>query len=112
MTSQICTIPNSSTYIYANLICYLSSGTTPLLDLKNKHALILKFDQYMLINGLLVGKNYDSMLLRCLEKFDIDKVFHDFHDGPMGGNFGGDTATHNYMCVGYYWQTLLKDTHA
>ena len=52
------------------------------------------------------------MLLRCLEKQEDDEVLFDLHDGPAGGHFGGDTTTHKILGVGYYWMTLLKDSHA
>jgi hypothetical protein len=29
-----------------------------------------------------------------------------------GGNFGGDTTTHNILREGYYWPTLFRDAHA
>ena len=35
-----------------------------------------------------------------------------FHDGPAGGHFSGETIAHKILRDGYYWPTLFKDTHA
>ena len=35
----------------------------------------------------------------------------ELHDGLAGGHFGGNTTTHKILHAGYYWPTLLKDTH-
>eukprot|EP00253_Pinus_taeda_P035194 PITA_35194 len=55
--------------------------------------------------------NYDSILLRCLEKHEAQKVLQELHDGPAGGHFGADTTSHKIIHVGYYYPTLFKDTH-
>jgi hypothetical protein len=47
----------------------------------------------LFINGILFRRNYDDVLLRCLEKLDVEMVLHEVHDGPTGGHFGGDTTT-------------------
>eukprot|EP00253_Pinus_taeda_P019157 PITA_19157 len=56
-------------------------------------------------------QNYDSVLLRCLEKPEAQKVLQELHDGPAGGHFGADTIAHKIIHVGYYWPTLFRDTH-
>jgi len=60
---------------------------------------------------VLFRKNYDSILLRCLEKTEVEKVLQELHDGPTGGHFGGDTTAHKIIRAVYYWPTLFKDTH-
>jgi len=32
----------------------------------------------------------------------------EFHDGPTGGHFGGDTTMQKIIHVGYYWPTMFK----
>ena len=60
---------------------------------------------------MLFRRNYDSILLRCLEKTEAHKVLQELHNGPAGGHFGGDTIAHKIIHVGYYWPTLFRDTH-
>jgi hypothetical protein len=72
----------------------------------------LKSSQYQSINGILLRKKYDSILLKCLEKLEANKVLSELHDGPAGGHFGGDTTAHKIFHVRYYWPTIFKDAHA
>ena len=59
------------------------------LSYKRKRALRIKAKQYEIINAVLFRKNYDSVLLRCIEKSEANKVLQELHDGPAGGHFGG-----------------------
>jgi hypothetical protein len=87
----------------------LKNGYAPMqLNYKRKRALRLKANQYQIINDVLFRKNYDSVLLRCLEKSEAEKVLQELHDGPAGGHFGGDTTTHKILHAGYYWPTLIQ----
>jgi hypothetical protein len=98
---------------YSNLFYYLTHGIAPShLDFKKKCALRIKYTQYQLINNVIFRNNYDSMLLQCLEKQEVDNVLFDLHEGPAGGHFGGDTTTHKILRAGYYWSTLFKYFHA
>lgn len=98
---------------YEYLIYFLTHGHAPFdLEPKRKRALILKPNQYQLVNGLLLGKNYDSTLLRCLEKSKAKKVLQEVHDGPNGGHYGGDTTTQSILHAIYYYPNLFKYAHA
>jgi hypothetical protein len=55
--------------------------------------------------------NYDGLFLRCLKYEDADKVLKELHDGPVGGNFAGNTTAHKILRADYYWTTLFKDVH-
>jgi hypothetical protein len=94
-----------------NIICNMALLLDH-LNAKQKRALRLKYLQYQLLHGILFRKNYDGVLLRCLERQDVDNVLKDMHDGPVGGHFSGDTTTHKVLRAGYYWPTLFKDAHA
>ena len=91
---------------------YLTHGYAPqYLEPRKRKYVRLKYAQYQLVNGILLRKNYDDMLVSCLENFDADKVLSKLHDGPTGGHFGGDTTAHEVLKVGYYWPTLFNDSH-
>eukprot|EP00253_Pinus_taeda_P030123 PITA_30123 len=97
---------------YANLIFYLKNGhAPPNLSYKNKWSIRLKAKNFIIIDDVLFRQNYDSVLLRCLEKPEAQKVLQELHDGPAGGHFGADTTAHKIIHVGYYWPTLFRDTH-
>ena len=78
---------------------------------KNKRALRLKAIKYEIIDNVLFKKNYDSILLRCLEKTEAKKVLQELDNGPEEGHFGGNTIGHKIIHAGYYWATLFNDSH-
>eukprot|EP00253_Pinus_taeda_P005486 PITA_05486 len=97
---------------YANLIFYLKNGhAPPNLSYKNKRAIRLKSKNFIIIDDVLFRQNYNSVLLRFLEKPESQKVLQELHDGPAGGHFGADTIAHKIIHAGYYWPTLFRDTH-
>jgi hypothetical protein len=49
------------------------------------------------------------VILRCLEKNDIDKVLRDLHDGLVGGKFSIDFTMNKVLKVEYYWLMMLTD---
>ena len=88
------------------------NGTTPnYLAPKKKRDLRLKCARYQLIDGVFSRKKYNNVLLRCLEKHDVERVLVEMHDGPVGGHFGGENTTHKVLHVGYYWPSLFKDAY-
>ena len=104
------TPPNSW---YQDLVHYLQEGLLPKhWNSKQRISLCLKSTSYQIINRILFRKNYDGVLLRCLEKEDAKKVIAELHDGLAGGHFFGDTIAHKILRAGYYWPTLFKDAHA
>eukprot|EP00253_Pinus_taeda_P025877 PITA_25877 len=97
---------------YVDLIFYLKNGyDPPEFIYKNKRALRLKAKHFEIIDNVLFRRNYDSILLRCLENAKAKIVLQELHDGPAGGFLGGDTTAHKILHVGYYWPTLFKDAH-
>ena len=105
---DVCPLFTAMDSWYRDLVHYLRAGL--LLEhwnSKQRRALRLKSASYQIVEGILFRKNYDGVLLRCLEKEDAKKVMIDLHDGPAG-----DTTDHKILRAGYYWPTLFKDAHA
>ena len=65
-----------------------------------------------MIEGVLFWPNYDNVLVRCLEKDDVDHILTKLHDGTIGGHFEGETTKHKVLREDYYWHTLFGDAHA
>jgi hypothetical protein len=99
---------------YLNDLKYYLQHDTTLkhLNAKHKRVLQLKYLQYQLLHGILFRKNYDGVLLRCLERQDVDNVPKYMHDELAGDNFSGDKTTQKVLRAGYYWPILFKDAHA
>ena len=76
-----------------------------------RRALHLKSASYQLISGILFIRNFDYVLLRCLEKEEALKVLSSLHEGLAGGHFGAEVTTNKILRVGYYWATLFKDSY-
>eukprot|EP00253_Pinus_taeda_P024999 PITA_24999 len=111
---QMCEVNlNDAESLYVDIIYYLKNGYAPsYLNHTKERALRLKAKQYQLINDILFKINYDSVLLRCLEKSEAEKVLQELHDGPAGGHYAGDATAHKILRAGYYWPTLFKDSHS
>ena len=110
---EVLYIPASTDSWYNDLKYYLTHGRSlNHLDARKKRALRLKSSQYQLINGVLFRKNYDKVLLRCLEKYDVEHIIIELHDGLTRGHFNGETTTHNLLRASYYWPTPFRDAHA
>lgn len=108
--NELSIIESESQYVV--LIFYLKNGYAPHeFKYKNKRAFRLKPKHYEIIDNVLFRKNYDFVLLRCLEKAEAQTVLKELHDGPAGGHFGGDTTTQKILHARYYWPTLFKDAH-
>ena len=77
---------------------YLSRGEC-LDNMNSKHSieLRLKYAQYHMINDILFRKNYDGILLICLEKDDAQKVLSDLHDGFASEHYGCVTIAHKII---------------
>jgi hypothetical protein len=67
------------------------------LNAKQKRELRMKYLKYQLLHGILFRKNYDGVLLRCLERQDVDNVLKYMHNGPASGHFSEDTTTYKVL---------------
>jgi len=94
---------NNVDSLYADIIFYLKNGYAPSnLYYTKKRALRLKAKQYQLVNDVLFRMNYDSILLGCLEKSEVEKVLHELHNRPARGHYARDATAHKILCAGYY----------
>jgi hypothetical protein len=60
---------------YDDIKFYLTHGSAPrYLDPKNRRSLRLKSASFQLINDVLFRKNFDGVLMHCLEKDEAGKV--------------------------------------
>jgi hypothetical protein len=73
---------------YADIIYYLKNLSCPdhLVDHK-KRALKLKAMKYCLTQDGLGWKNPDGIILRCVNKDEVDRLIKELHSGYCGGHF-------------------------
>ena len=59
---------------YSDLKHYLSKGSTLVgLDARRHGSLLLKSTRYQLVSRLLLKRNFDNVLLRCLKREESEK---------------------------------------
>ena len=72
---DMCPIFSSPESRHRDLIHYLQQGYLPEhWSSKKRRALRLRSASYQVIDGVLFRKNYNGVLLRCLEHEDVAKV--------------------------------------
>lgn len=65
-----------------------------LFGCEKKWALQFKYAHYHLMNGVLLWRNYDDVLLICLDKGVVDNILIGVHDGRTKHYFGGEWVVH------------------
>ena len=81
------------------------------LDKKPTRSLKLKATKYFLINQHLHWKDPGGVLLRCLEKPEIEEVILELHEGACGGHKYWKATTYKILRSGYYWPSLFSDVY-
>lgn len=66
---------------------------------------------FRLIDGTLFKRNFDGVLLHCVDLSQANKILHEFHYGSSGGHFSTPTTTIKITQAGYFWLSMFKDTH-
>jgi hypothetical protein len=79
---------------------------------KEGRSLKMKANQYVLVVEVLFQRNFDGILLRCIDSTKAQKVLQEFHEGICGVHFAPTTITHIIMREGYYWPTIFKDSYS
>jgi hypothetical protein len=65
-----------------------------------------------LIVDVLFRRNYDGILLRCVDEKRAQELMQEFHGGICGGHFAPTATTHKIIRDGFYWPSIFKDSYA
>jgi hypothetical protein len=79
---------------------------------KERRTLKMKSSQYVMIVDILFKRNYDGILLRCVDERKSQELMKEFHEGICGGHFVPTTTTHKIIRVRFYWPLIFKDSNA
>ena len=63
--------------------------------------------KYILMDQVLYWKDPGGILLKCLEKSEVDVVTVELHSGVCGGHKYWKATAFKILRVGYYWPTLF-----
>jgi hypothetical protein len=67
--------PISGSKWYKDIVFYLKSGQFPInMNPKERRDLKMNSSQYVLIAEILFRRNYDGMLLRCVDERKVQKL--------------------------------------
>jgi hypothetical protein len=101
--------PISSSGWYKYVVFYLKFGQFPIsMTPKERRALKMKSNQYVLIAEILFRRNYDGMLLICVDEKRVQELIQEFHEGICGGHFAPTATTHKIIISRYYWPSVFK----
>ena len=67
--------------------------------------------KFFLSNGILYKRNHDSILLRCMDKVEAERIMAELHEGTFGTHSRGDTMAKKILRAGYYWSNVEADYH-
>jgi hypothetical protein len=89
---------------YGDIVLYLRSGQFPVtMNPKEQTTLKMKSNQYVLIVDILFRRNYDGILLRCVDENKAQELRREFHEGICGGDFAPMTIAHKIIKAGFDW---------
>jgi len=57
----------------------------------------MKENQYVLIADILFRRNYDGILLRCIDENKAQELMREFHEGICGVHFSPIVTTHQFL---------------
>lgn len=79
---------------------------------REKRALKMKANAYVLISRILFRRNYDGVLLRCLSIEKTHEILKEMHEGVCGGNFPPKVTTQHIIKARYYWPTIFNYSYS
>ncbi|XP_059073398.1 uncharacterized protein LOC131874165 [Cryptomeria japonica] len=82
-------------------------------DLPSKKRRFYRFQKsgFRLIDRVLFKRNFDGILLCCVDRSQADKILHEFHYGSSRGYFSAPTTVIKITQAGYFWSSMLKAAH-
>ena len=97
---------------YANIVYFLLYlQCLEHLDRKAARSLKLITTNYCLIEQQLFWKDPGGILLRCIDKPEIEGVISESHEGACGGHKYWNTTAYRILRAGYYWPSLFADVY-
>lgn len=67
--------------------------------------------QFFLSCDMLYKRNHDTVLLRCMDRHEGNKIIEEIHEGSFGTHSNGHAMSKRIMRAGYYWMTMETNDH-
>ena len=82
---------------------YLEAQEYPEGASVNDKKFLRKFSvKFFLSNGILYKRNHDSVLLRCIDMVEAERIMAELHEGTFGTHSNGHTIAKKILQAGYY----------
>jgi len=78
---------------------------------KDKRTLRRLSGNFFLNRDVLYKRNFDAVLLRCVDRREADLLMHEIHEGSFGTHSSGYAMAKKALRAGYYWITMHVDYH-
>ena len=69
---------------------------------KDKKTLRRLFGNFFLNGDVLYKRNFDMVLLRCVDRHEADMLIQELHEGSFGTHSNGHAISRKILRVGYY----------
>ncbi|XP_039684984.1 uncharacterized protein [Medicago truncatula] len=97
---------------FHDIKCFLQRQEYPLgASNKDKKTLRRLSGNFFLNGDILYKRNFDMVLLRCVDKHEADLLMHEIHEGSFGTHSSGHTMAKKILRAGYYWMTMEADCY-
>ena len=83
---------------YTNVIYYLQHmEAPPHLPENEKRSTKLQAIRYIIVRGSLWWRNFEGILLKCIDQEKAKEILNEMHVGVCGGHYMAKTTTHKVM---------------
>ena len=95
---------------YHDIKCFLQSQIYPPgASVKDKRTLRRLLGSFYLNGDVLYKRNFDMVLLRCVDRHEADLLMTEVHEGSFGTHSNGHAMAKKMLRAGYYWLTMESD---
>ncbi|XP_050919335.1 uncharacterized protein LOC127136864 [Lathyrus oleraceus] len=81
------------------------------ISITDKKALRILSSKFFLNGDVLYKRNYDSVLLRCMDRHEASTIIKSIHEGCEGVHAKGPAMAKKILRAGYYWTTMEVDCY-
>ncbi|XP_024634522.1 uncharacterized protein [Medicago truncatula] len=78
---------------------------------KDKKTLRKLSSRFFLNENVLYKRNFDGVLLRCVNEHEAGELMHEIHEGSFGTHSCGHAMAKKILRAGYYWITMHADCY-